>query len=130
MPGIEDIVRLADYQGLRDPKSNATDLITEDGIALEFAEQNADKLRYCVDRRAWLEWTGTVWKVDRLRKAFQYARALARKAAREAPGRLSATPSKVGGQRRAVRTDGPSIGFHLRRLGSRSVPTWNTGRDG
>jgi putative DNA primase/helicase len=78
------------------PAAKASEeLITEDGVALEFAELYADRLRYCIDRRAWLEWDGTIWRTDRKRRAFQYARALARKVAQEAPGRLKATPSKV-----------------------------------
>ena len=52
---------------------------TEDGLALEFARQYKDKLKYCHTRRAWFEWDGSRWKQEQTAKAFHWARLLCRK---------------------------------------------------
>lgn len=51
---------------------------TEDDIALAFTELHGNTLRFDHDAGAWYEWTGTRWQRDKRRRAFTYARELAR----------------------------------------------------
>ncbi|ACA15692.1 phage/plasmid primase, P4 family [Methylobacterium sp. 4-46] len=98
MSGSESrIISLAEKQAkLREAATSSDeDLITEDGVALEFAKQFEGFLRYNVDSKTWLHWTGTIWETDKVKRAFQYARELARRVAQEAPGHLRVTHSKV-----------------------------------
>ena len=57
---------------------------TEDGIALAFAAQYDGDLLYDHNRGTWFQWTGTHWKEDRTKLAFDYARIIARSFAAKA----------------------------------------------
>jgi len=37
------------------------DVLTEDKVAMEFAQACADRFRYCHHTAAWFEWTGSIW---------------------------------------------------------------------
>ena len=52
--------------------------MTEDGLALAFAEKHKDVLRYCHTRGAWYHWTGTCWKLEQTQLAFHWAREFCR----------------------------------------------------
>jgi putative DNA primase/helicase len=52
--------------------------LTEDNLALAFAEQFKKLLRYCHTRGAWFAWDGARWKQERTLLAFHYARSLCR----------------------------------------------------
>lgn len=54
---------------------------TEDAIALLFAREHKDALRYCHETGAWFVWTGSHWRLEKTRLAFAWARRLCRKAA-------------------------------------------------
>jgi putative DNA primase/helicase len=53
--------------------------LTEDFIAIQFSRLHSDRLKYCHDRGGWYEWTGTYWRYERTRLAFDWARSLCRK---------------------------------------------------
>ena len=53
--------------------------LTEDFLALSFAQLHSDKLKYCHHRGSWYQWDGTRWKREETRLAFDWARALCRK---------------------------------------------------
>jgi P4 family phage/plasmid primase-like protien len=53
--------------------------LNEDFLALQFARLHSDKLKYCHHRGAWYEWTGTYWRIEETRLAFDWCRTLCRK---------------------------------------------------
>lgn len=55
-------------------------VITQDGVALIFAERYAGKLKFCHSTGAWFEWDGSRWRRNDEDVAFQYARTLGREA--------------------------------------------------
>src|SRR4051794_39991580 len=57
--------------------------MTEDGVALAFAEKFSDQLRYCHHTGAWFEWTGTHWQREETKLAFTWARHTCRELALE-----------------------------------------------
>ena len=59
-----------------DPSHNLD--ITEDGIALAFAEKHARELRYCHHAQSWYVWDQTYWRREETNLAFSYARKLCR----------------------------------------------------
>jgi putative DNA primase/helicase len=67
------------------PLSNRdTDLeLTEDGIALAFTAHHHELLRYCHDAGSWFHWTGAIWRRERTKLAFSWARQVARQMIRE-----------------------------------------------
>jgi putative DNA primase/helicase len=85
-PDIEDLAAFR--------KTN-NDIVTEDSVALQFAELNGDKLRYCHDAGAWFQWTGNIWHQNSTGLAFQWARELARTLVKERPARVRYVSSKT-----------------------------------
>jgi putative DNA primase/helicase len=82
--------------------------VTQDGVARVFARRFGDKLRYCHDTGRWYEWTGTHWQVDKIDKAFQFARELGREYTEDAKtGELKEVRkfSFAGGVERFARSD-------------------------
>jgi P4 family phage/plasmid primase-like protien len=57
--------------------------LTEDGIALAFAAQYGDRLRYCHDEGKWYLWDGAIWRREGTRRAFDWARAVCREMAKK-----------------------------------------------
>jgi P4 family phage/plasmid primase-like protien len=57
---------------------------TEDELALEFADQHADGLRFVNEWNRWLWWDGTRWCRDRTEMAFDLSRQVCRDAASRA----------------------------------------------
>jgi D5 N terminal like/Domain of unknown function (DUF6371) len=84
-------------------------LITEDNIALAFAQLHGDDLRYCHHTGAWFRWTGYVWKREDTKLAFSWARRLARELAKRSDNfkaMLSAgKASFASGAERMAQTD-------------------------
>jgi putative DNA primase/helicase len=72
----------------RNQRGNVTGLgghdLTEDGIALAFAEVHQDRLRYDHTRGAWFQWTGKAWRQDQVKLAFSWCRRTCRQLAKEA----------------------------------------------
>lgn len=58
--------------------------LTEDAVALAFAERHRDELRYCHSSGAWYVWVGTHWRQNGDGIAFSWARDLVRRMNREA----------------------------------------------
>jgi len=59
------------------------DGLTDDALALRFAEAHADDMRYCAAWGKWLRWDGTRWRQDETLEVFEAARAVVRAAATE-----------------------------------------------
>ncbi|MDO9712362.1 phage/plasmid primase, P4 family [Paracraurococcus lichenis] len=59
------------------------DDLTEDRLALIYAERHANALRYCHDSDAWFLWDNCLWQRDRTRLAADWARELCRDLATE-----------------------------------------------
>jgi putative DNA primase/helicase len=55
------------------------DIVTEDSAAVEFVEENVDKLRYCHSTGSWFQWDGNIWRREDTQLAFHWARLLARR---------------------------------------------------
>ena len=55
------------------------DIVTEDSAAIEFVDENADKLRYCHSTGSWFQWDGNIWRREDTQLAFHWARLLARR---------------------------------------------------
>jgi putative DNA primase/helicase len=58
--------------------------LTEDGIALAFAAQHQDLLRYDHSIGKWFQWTGKAWRQDETKLAFSWSRRTCRQLAKEA----------------------------------------------
>lgn len=59
--------------------------VTQDSIAALFAETRKGQLRYCHTAGAWFRWSGTHWRQDGARLAFNFVRDLARAATEKSP---------------------------------------------
>jgi putative DNA primase/helicase len=70
-----------DYVPPGEPSKARFDLVTEDSLALHFAEQHAAAWRYVATWGKWLEWRGNKWRFDDTRNVFTLARAICRAAA-------------------------------------------------
>ena len=55
--------------------------LSDDALALTFAERHADDLRFVAFRGRWLLWTSSRWVLDDTLRAFDHARAVCRQAA-------------------------------------------------
>src|SRR5215831_17593219 len=53
-------------------------LFSQEALALDFAAQHADKLRYVDAWGKWLIWDGTRWRIDETLQVFSMARELCR----------------------------------------------------
>jgi putative DNA primase/helicase len=102
MAGDENIVRLAEMQerGTLNPDS-------EDALALAFAEQYANELRYVHMWGRWLRYDGTSWDYDDTLHVFDMVRDICREAALLSGKSSSITPSAktVAAVERLARSD-------------------------
>ena len=57
---------------------------SDDALAARFTKAHEHDLRYVAAWNTWLIWTGSVWTFDNTMRAFNFARAVCREAAREA----------------------------------------------
>lgn len=77
-----------DWPALKDkPRSKRRsngDVVTEDGVSMEFVERFTGKLKFDHDAGRWHEFVGTHWKLDKSAKAFDYVRLLARELGQDA----------------------------------------------
>lgn len=81
---------------------------SEDALALAFANQHADALRYVAEWNRWLQWDGTRWRRDRTELAFDHSREICRNAAAMANPRDSkrlASAATVAAVARLARAD-------------------------
>jgi putative DNA primase/helicase len=70
---MDNIIKLAEYQA----RDNAA-ILTEDRVALAFAEQYKGQLLFDHDAGTWFRWSGSHWQRERTKIAFQWSRELAR----------------------------------------------------
>lgn len=111
--GRDELLRLVEVTATLDPASeddsNDACPATEDAIALLFAREHKDDLRYCHETGAWFVWTGSHWRVEKTRLAFAWARKLCRKAVAGMDNKkVAATLSKAataGAVERFAQTD-------------------------
>ena len=84
-------------------------LITENSVALAFARQHRESLRYCHHAGAWYQWTGHYWRREETKLAYSWARKLARQIAKDTnnfKARLEAGKASFsGGIERMAQTD-------------------------
>jgi putative DNA primase/helicase len=82
---------------------------SDEALALRFAEQHEDDLRYVAAWNRWLRWTGTHWLVDDTLGAFDLVRIICREAASECnKGRIAvgvASAKTVAAVERLARAD-------------------------
>jgi putative DNA primase/helicase len=81
---LEKALKPRDDAGIEEdhPKCRKVDVDneeTEDGIALAFAEQEQNNLRYIPENGRWLIWDKTHWRTDNILAAYRTARILCRK---------------------------------------------------
>ena len=69
--------------------------LTEDGVAIRFAERYANELRFCHDARRWYHWKGSHWRENRDQMAFSWARELVRTLNRNAEFKTKALTGKT-----------------------------------
>lgn len=82
--------------------------ISEDAVALRFAEAFSDALRYCHSAGAWHEWNKAAWSKDQTGRAFDLIRAVAREVAAPAGGddqKKAGKASFAAGVERFARAD-------------------------
>ncbi len=80
----------------------------EDQAAIDFAKLYKGKLRFCHDAGAWFIWDTSVWRQDRKRLAFHYAREHARDLSKNAEERVQYIASRTSfadGVERFARSD-------------------------
>jgi putative DNA primase/helicase len=70
-------------------------LLSEDSVALAFADLYRGKLLFDHDAGAWFRWTGQHWQQERTRLAFDWVRALARELSDTEKSTLRARIRKV-----------------------------------
>jgi putative DNA primase/helicase len=69
--------------------------ITEDAVAMRFADLSSNTLRYCHSTGAWFEWNGVVWRKNETQVAFHWARVLARELSENAEIKVKAIAQKA-----------------------------------
>ncbi|MCJ7871455.1 bifunctional DNA primase/polymerase [Phaeobacter sp. J2-8] len=67
------------------PENFADFPMSEDGVALAFAAHNADRLRFCHTSSRWYVWTGSHWKKEESKLAFDRVRKMCRARAASEP---------------------------------------------
>lgn len=72
--------------------------LTEDGVALAFAQRFKDELRFCHTVGRWYKWTGSHWQREETGLAFDWARGISRELAATAGKKSAAVKamSKAG----------------------------------
>ena len=103
--GADDEPKAA-WKSKRRKKNWAT--ISEDAVALRFAEAFSDALRYCHSAGAWHEWNKAAWTKDQTANVFDLIRAVAREVAAPAGGddqKKAGKASFAAGVERFARAD-------------------------
>jgi putative DNA primase/helicase len=76
-------------------KANGSDIVTEDGAALAFADLHVRDLRYDHNAGCWFGWDGSLWRRDETQVAKWWARELARRLAETQPAGLRYVTNKM-----------------------------------
>lgn len=75
---------------------------TEDAVAKIFTKQMTGRMLYNHTRQVWLEWDGARWRVERTRKAFDFARDLARSVNYEGKAAMGSSRFATGVEKLAM----------------------------
>ena len=75
---------------------------TDEGLALRFTDKHGATLRYVAGWGKWMMWTGTHWEPDGTMRAFDYSRAICRRASSECNTEKVAAKVASGGVVAAV----------------------------
>jgi putative DNA primase/helicase len=88
-------------------KDDLSPEFSEDALALEFTSRYGNKLRYCAQWGAWLEWDGARWKFEKTLHAFDLARIVSREFAKvpDGPGEKIASGKTVAAIEKLARSD-------------------------
>jgi putative DNA primase/helicase len=78
--GFEHVAGEGDSYGADEVRPPA---FSDEALALSFADEHAEKLRYIAAWSKWHVWDGKRWSADATRRAFDMARRVCRRAARE-----------------------------------------------
>ena len=80
---------------------------TEDALAIEFARQHGEHLRYLAAWNRWLMWDGCRWNVDKTIHVFDLARRICREAAAKAnkPQKTLGKSTTVAGVEKLAKAD-------------------------
>jgi putative DNA primase/helicase len=73
--------------------------VTEDGLALVFAERFSEQLRYCHHHGAWFVWDGQRWAKEETKLAFHCAREVVREFNIEGKALIAKTSTAAGVER-------------------------------
>jgi hypothetical protein len=76
--GKEVAERLGQWLGTRELHSNGKGAGLEDSVALEFAEQQAERFRFVAVSSQWMRWIGSHWQTEHTLSAFDESRKLCR----------------------------------------------------
>jgi hypothetical protein len=71
---------LGKWLGTRQLHSSGKGAGLEDSVALDFAEQHAQRLCFVAVSRQWMRWTGSYWETEHTLRAFDESRKLCRQA--------------------------------------------------
>jgi len=88
---MDNIIALAAHQQAQHNQI----LITEDSVALEFAERYRGGLLFDHDMGRWFRWTGTYWQPEGTKLAFDLARTLARELTENEEAKVKALAGKT-----------------------------------
>jgi putative DNA primase/helicase len=77
----DDIVALYEHRIVEETARDLAPELTEDRVAIEYVQRHAGSSRFDHTTRTWFIWTGARWQKDETRRAFAYARDLARELA-------------------------------------------------
>jgi putative DNA primase/helicase len=98
------IIKLATFQAM----AIKAELLTEDSVALAFADRYREELRFDHDVKKWFLWTGARWRFETTCLAFSQARDLVRELAEGMPDKVRLITSKAafcGSVERFARAD-------------------------
>lgn len=88
---MDGIIKLATFQEM----AMKEELLTEDSVALAFADRYRGELRFDHDVRKWFVWTGERWKCETTCLAFSQARDLVRELSKGMPDKVRLITSKA-----------------------------------
>ncbi len=108
---LEDLIKAQRpaSRGKRRSQASSVDLVTEDLVAMQFANAHSGAFRYCHDAGSWHECNGSYWIKDRLGRVSDIVRGLAREMSRGEEPKVRYAAGKasfVSGVERHARTDG------------------------
>ena len=94
----DNVISDSSAEPMADPVGALGDFdLTEDGLALAFAAEHGEELRFDHTRGSWYRWSGKAWREDRRKQAFHFARRICRDLAKnaDATGKLALTLAKA-----------------------------------